>query len=69
MLSEENEMQTQAQFSNAELSIIITRADGTVEDLGVVATMRPPTLLEKIKEVIKNGRCNNGSKQRAGNSK
>jgi len=38
-----------------EISAVITRADGTVEDLGVIATNKPKnkSVFENIKKVFK----------------
>jgi len=36
-----------------EIRAIITRADGTVEDLGVIATNKPKSIFENIKKAFK----------------
>ena len=36
-----------------EVRAIITKANGTVEDLGVIATNKPKSMFENIKKVFK----------------
>ena len=40
--------------STLTLSAVITRADGTVEDLGIISTSKKKTILNKIMDYIKN---------------
>lgn len=38
---------------NTEVSARIIRADGTIEELGVIASMKQKTLVQKLLEIIK----------------
>jgi hypothetical protein len=35
------------------VSAVVTRADGTVEDLGIIADSKKPTIIERIKKWLR----------------
>jgi len=47
------ELTDTSKIKKAEMSVVVTRADGTVENLGVVAQYAPEDVLQEDKETLK----------------
>lgn len=47
------DQKAEIKVKSAEISAIVIRADGTVEDLGVISEMDDPTILAKLTALVK----------------